>query len=127
MLRMPKPLLRKIFDHSRQALPHECLGLLVGNGIDAINAIPLNNVSYTPEVEYLADPRQLLEALRSADKAGLEVVAIYHSHPSGPAYPSAADRERAIWRTNYVIIDPLAEEVRAFILPDGEEVELFVE
>ncbi len=87
----------------------------------------MENVSPTPEKEYLVDPRQQLAVLRTADEAGMEVLAIYHSHPSGPALPSATDRERAFWRTLYLIVGLPTEEARAFFLPDGEEVELLVE
>ena len=126
-MRLPRLLLEEMMEHSRRELPRECLGLLLGSGCEARRVVPLRNVSRRPEVEYRADPRELLDVLRAADSTGLEVVAIYHSHPSGPAFPSATDREMAAWRTNYLIIDPSAVEVRAFKFPAGEEVELVVE
>ena len=127
MLRLPGDLLDQILAHAREALPEECVGLLFGHGGLVCRVERLKNVSPRPKTEYLADPLDLLAALRKADEVGEEVLAVYHSHPRGPALPSERDRNQAVWRTIYVIIDPVAEEVRAFRLPAGEEVELVVE
>ncbi len=112
--------------HAREEDPRECVGLLLGGGSVAELALPLENVSQTPRTAYRADPRRLLKALRQADDAGLEVLAVYHSHPGGPALPSVRDRTEAVWDTLYVIIGGATGEVRVFRLPQGEEVELDV-
>ena len=65
--------------------------------------------------------------MQGVDKIDKEIVAIYHSHPRGPARPSATDIEKAVWQTIYVIIDPNTKEVRAFKLPVNVEVDLLVE
>ncbi len=112
---------------ARREAPRECVGLLVGRAGRAEAAWPLPNVSPRPEVAYEADPRALVAALRRMDEAGLELVGIYHSHPNGVAWPSPTDRERAYWRVPYVILGLAEGAVRAFMLPEGEEVALLVD
>jgi len=124
VLRIRRSLLSELLAHARREDPRECVGLLLGVGGVAAEAVALENVANRPEVRYRAEPRQLLAALRKAEEAGSQVMAIYHSHPRGPARPSATDLAEASWRVPYVIIGLPAGEVRAFLLPQGEEVEL---
>ena len=112
--------------HAREEAPRECVGLLMGGAGRVEVALPLENVSQTPHRAYRADPGELLRALRKADEIGLDVLAVYHSHPVGPALPSLRDRAEAVWDTLYVIIGAAISEVRVFRLPQGEEVELDV-
>ncbi len=112
---------------ARGRAPEEAVGLLVGRAGRALAAWPLANASPRPRVHYLADPAALLAALQRADAEGLEVVAVYHSHPAGRARPSARDRAEASWRVPYVILGLAEGRTRAFRLPEGDEVEIRVE
>jgi proteasome lid subunit RPN8/RPN11 len=63
------------------------------------------------------------------DAAGDEVVAIFHSHPSGPAVPSATDRRESRYDAVHLVagIAPgEGFELRAWRIRDGDasEVEL---
>jgi len=86
--------------------------------------IPLPNVHPSPLTAYLADPLALLKALKALEREGLSLLAIYHSHPKGPALPSPRDIKEARWRVPYVIFG--TDGVRAFLLPEGQEVALVV-
>jgi proteasome lid subunit RPN8/RPN11 len=52
---------------------------------------PLINAAASP-VEYLSDGRSMFEADRDMRRRGLEVLAVYHSHPTSPPVPSKKDR-----------------------------------
>jgi proteasome lid subunit RPN8/RPN11 len=43
------------------------------------------------------DAREQLQALEQIDAEGLELLAIFHSHPRGPAVPSVTDIEEAVY------------------------------
>ncbi len=58
--------------------------------------IPMTNSLASP-TSYEMDPGQLASARRSLRLAGEEMVAIYHSHPSGPEEPSSRDIHRAYY------------------------------
>src|SRR5262249_40402087 len=51
---------------------------------------PLVNAAASP-VEYLSDDKSMFEAWRDWRKNGLEVLAVYHSHPTSPPVPSRKD------------------------------------
>src|SRR5687768_15054677 len=77
--------------------PDECCGLLAGV-VEAgegrvVARYPLVNELKSP-TEYNAEPRGLFQAHRDMRERGLEVLAVYHSHPTSPPVPSRRDRER---------------------------------
>lgn len=58
-----------------------------------VERFPLLNAAASP-VEFESDPRSMLEAMRSIDRLGLEILAIYHSHPTSAPVPSKKDLAR---------------------------------
>ena len=80
------------------------------------------NVADPPTVRYRIDPREQLEAFRSMDAAGEELVAIYHSHPGSIPFPSPTDRAEAFYPEAVYVLVSLrsgATEMRAYrILAD---------
>jgi proteasome lid subunit RPN8/RPN11 len=62
------------------------------------------NVAETPEIRYLIDPEEQLEAIEAAEDDGLGVVGFYHSHPTGPTEPSETDAARATWPGHSYVI-----------------------
>ncbi|MFM8320608.1 MAG: Mov34/MPN/PAD-1 family protein [Chloroflexota bacterium] len=58
--------------------------------------LPLQNSLNSP-LRYRLDPLEQLAAFEQLEAQGLELVAIYHSHPRGPDGPSAADLAEAFY------------------------------
>jgi proteasome lid subunit RPN8/RPN11 len=59
----------------------------------AVEYFPLVNAAASP-VEFLSDPRSMFNADRQMRRAGLDVLAVYHSHPISAPVPSRKDLER---------------------------------
>lgn len=78
-----------------QASPHECCGLLLGQGGTVNAAQPAANVHPDPASHFEIDPAALIAAHRAARVGGPEVLGYYHSHPNGRAEPSATDQVQA--------------------------------
>jgi [CysO sulfur-carrier protein]-S-L-cysteine hydrolase len=121
-------LLNQVIDHARSSYPEEGCGLLVG--IDhATRFIPMQNVLASSSA-YEMDPRQLISTLRDLRNIGEQLVAIYHSHPHGPARPSRRDIECAYYPETAHLIVSLADSERpqaaAFRIVDGESLEIEV-
>src|SRR5262249_51806389 len=55
---------------------------------------PLPNAAASP-VLYDAEPRALLAAHEDVRNRGLDLLAVYHSHPTSPPVPSATDHR--VW------------------------------
>ena len=115
-------ILEAVIEHARTAYPAEGCGLLAGRHA-AERFIPMKNVS--PSVtHYEMDPAELIRALRDLRSAGSALIAIYHSHPHGPAEPSRTDAERAYYPEAAHLIVSLADPERplaaAFRIIGGE-------
>ncbi|MGM8837589.1 MULTISPECIES: Mov34/MPN/PAD-1 family protein [Thermus] len=123
MLYVPKKLLEETRAHLQKEAPREGVGLWAGRR-EVERVIPLPNAHPNPLTGYLAEPLALLRTLKALEQEGLSLLAIYHSHPAGPALPSPRDIKEARWRVPYVIFG--TDGVRAFLLPEGEEVALAV-
>lgn len=77
------------------ACPRECCGILLGTGSSITAAQAAANVHAAPETHFTIDPQALIDAHRNARRGGPQVLGYYHSHPLGPANPSATDRAEA--------------------------------
>lgn len=82
-----------ILAHARRDAPRECCGLLAGRGGRIELAIPLRNIDRRPRSRFRIDPAEHIAVRRALRTLApkLEIVGVYHSHPRGPATPSAAD------------------------------------
>ena len=118
-LELPRQIYERLLDEARQALPNECCGLLGGKGNRATEIFPATNELASPS-EFEIPARELFEIFRAMREKSLELVAIYHSHPSGDNAPSRRDLERAYYpEAAYVILSPAADAeapIRAFRL-----------
>lgn len=101
-------LLESIIELAVESMPDECCGILLGRnsprGTIVEQIRPADNVA--PSVRprrYEIDPQVVFEALRAAQKGGLDLVGFYHSHPDGSLSPSANDTELA-WPDKYYLI-----------------------
>ncbi len=83
---------------------------------------PLVNVLASPR-EFLSDARSMFDADRDMRAWGLDLLAVYHSHPTSPAIPSRTDLERHGMEEVVCMIVSLAgspPEVRAWRLMETE-------
>lgn len=104
--------------HAMAELPCECCGFLAGN--ERIErAILLRNALASP-VAYAVEAKELLHIHRELRAWGLEVRAVYHSHPTSAAIPSVSDlAQNGYGETIPHVIVGMANaeaEVRAWVL-----------
>lgn len=79
---------------ARDSAPEECCGLLLGcEAIEDVRSAA--NVAADPRRRFEIDPQALIDTHRAARAGGPRVIGYYHSHPAGPAEPSAIDRAMA--------------------------------
>ena len=107
ILRMSAEIAAQIVEHAQSGYPDEVCGLVVGRGDVATAAYPGRNISPTPAVTYELDHDTLTRMIDFED-AGLELTAIYHSHPHGPGTPSPTDIAHAFYPDSVYLIVSLA-------------------
>lgn len=114
---VPHPELDRVMDHLRGALPHEGVGLLGVERFERGGIViarvrqfyPGANIRASP-TRYEMDPHELIAALRDIDRQGWAPGAIVHSHPHGPATPSATDLAEFQYPESLMVIASFAEE-----------------
>ena len=110
ILQLTEALLTQIHEHGERAYPEEGAGFLLGayadNGNRTVASVfPLAN-SREDEARhnrFLITPEDYLKAELTADKLGLSLVGVFHSHPDHPNRPSEYDREWAQPFFSYII------------------------
>jgi proteasome lid subunit RPN8/RPN11 len=92
-LQIPKAIYDAMIAHAQAEAPNECVGLLAGrpDGV-VVERYPLVNELASP-TRFCSDGQSLCAAERRRRAAGLEFLAIYHSHPSSPPVPSRIDTD----------------------------------
>ncbi|MGE4170157.1 MAG: Mov34/MPN/PAD-1 family protein [Candidatus Margulisiibacteriota bacterium] len=80
----------EIVAHAKAGLPNETCGYLAGQNDTITTFYPMTNVDASPE-HFSFDPKEQFAAIKQARAAGLQVMAVYHSHPESPARLSEED------------------------------------
>lgn len=97
LLRIPLRFRKELEANARTTAPHECCGLLAGAIQDGVGTVsehyPLSN-SLASETEFLSAPAEMLAAVKEMRKKRIDVLAVYHSHPTSEPVPSNRDLER---------------------------------
>src|SRR5947199_5216695 len=87
-LLIPADVLNALMGHALRELPNECCGVLAGvcsadgKELRVSHGYALRNVADDPRTEFLSEPRDMFEAVRAMRAGELEVLAVYHSHPT---------------------------------------------
>lgn len=119
-LTIPRLLFRRLVNHCREEKPLEACGMLVGGRGIALGGYPVTNKARSP-VRYHMDEGEQLAAWNDMESRGLELAAIYHSHPTAEPKPSPSDIQLAYYPEAFYIIVSLAKAtpaVRAFRIVD---------
>jgi proteasome lid subunit RPN8/RPN11 len=86
----------QILSHCLGGLPDEACGLLGGRAETGFveKCYPTRNAAESARI-YTVEPRDHLHADLDAERNGLEIVGVFHSHTHTDAYPSPTDIEQA--------------------------------
>jgi proteasome lid subunit RPN8/RPN11 len=126
-LELPGALADAMVGHARQEFPNECCGLLAGRGSRVERLYEGQNIDRSP-FTYRLDPQEQLRFFKDIDAAGLELLAIYHSHTQSAAAPSRTDVAKAHYPDAAYVIVSLRDrdasremvEIRAYRIRNGD-------
>jgi proteasome lid subunit RPN8/RPN11 len=107
VLTIPRAVFDAVVAHATAERPNECCGLLAGSGNRVTAHFPLVNELHSPTA-YRSEPRSMLAAMKAMRRDGLELVAIYHSHPTSDPIPSKRDRAENEYGETVTVIVGLA-------------------
>lgn len=113
--------------HARQDAPDECCGLLVARDETIVRSVRVRNLERSP-ARYRVDPAGHFALIRALRNGPERIAGAYHSHPRGPATPSASDLAEAYDPDLlYVIVSLEGDsrpDVRGFRIQDGNFLEI---
>jgi proteasome lid subunit RPN8/RPN11 len=101
--------LREIQTHGEASYPEESAGLLLGihegetRRVTAIYKLENAREAFARNNRYLLTPQDYARGEQAAERLGLEVLGVFHSHPDHPSQPSEFDREWAMPWFSYII------------------------
>lgn len=115
-----------MLEHVLACLPEEACGLLIGadNQVEQVAAV--TNALHST-VRYRMDPQEQYNWLMWMDEHHQELLAIFHSHPAGPAVPSETDLKEYYYPDAVMIIwSPVGGhwEMRGFKVEDQQAREI---
>lgn len=127
-LRIAPQHMQQMAAHVAACSPLEACGLVAAASEgESVRVFLIENEVASP-THYSLQPRQQLEAFMEMERRGWLLLAIFHSHPNGPAHPSQTDLAEARYPgVVHLIWAPDAAggwACRAFLLDDGQVAEL---
>jgi len=137
VLVLAKPLWERVVAHCLDWYPMEGCGLLAGEAppsgvgapglgyVEVREVYPATNSARSGRL-YTVEPRDLLNADRAAEEAGLALVGVWHSHTHSPPYPSPTDVGQAPdpeWHYVLVSLSDSEPAVRSYRIREGQVTE----
>ncbi len=135
MLKIKKTDLDIIINHCRSGLPNESCGMLGGKDGKVEKVYVMRNAKPGPDY-YEMDPEEQFKVMKDIRESGLQLIGLFHSHPTGQAYPSSVDVRQAYWPGTelpnypdaiYVIVslmDRSKPAARGFSIEEGKVLEV---
>ena len=108
--------------------PLEACGLLAGKNDIVLKVLEVSNQAQSP-VRFVMDPLEQLNAFEWIDSNDLDLLAIFHSHPTGPETVSVTDIAEAAYVVIHIICSPKNGkwQARGFWIEDKQAFEITLE
>lgn len=114
-LKISNELLNHIHDHAMETYPDECCGFFYGtdNGERIIFETKkvINSKKGDKRRRFEISPQDYFKAEKYAEKQGVTLLGVYHSHPDHPARPSQYDLKQAVPFFSYIIVSVKEGEI----------------
>jgi len=128
-LEIPNDIFEQILVQAEAEVPIEACGILAGIDGKVEKLYKMTNTDQSSD-HFMMAPEEQFKVVKDIRTAGLEMLAIYHSHPASPARPSQEDIKLALTPdVIYVIVslqDANAPVLKGFIVENGNITEVSV-
>ncbi len=94
-LEIPTTIFQRMVAQAEAMAPIEACGILAGSNGKVEKLYEMTNTDNS-STHFMMDPKEQFATAKDIRSAGLEMLAIYHSHPETPARPSAEDIRLAL-------------------------------
>jgi proteasome lid subunit RPN8/RPN11 len=116
---------REILVYVESQLPLEACGLLAGKNGQVEKVLLVRNQAQSP-VRFVMDPQEQFNAFEWIESRGLELLGIFHSHPTGPETASVTDIAEAAYEVVHIICSRMQNTwtMRGFWIENGASTEV---
>ena len=122
-MKITQTIIDEMLAHAREGYPNEVCGLIAGKNGLVSRIFRTTNIDES-SISYMMEPAEQFRAFKEMRAEGLELMAIYHSHPTSPAYPSQTDVKLAYYPEATYLIASLqnvgAPVIKGFRILDGK-------
>lgn len=80
----------EIVAHAREVAPEECCGLVGARDGRSARVYRMSNAARS-RLRFEVEPGEVMRTFDAADRDGVEIAALYHSHTRTEPYPSQTD------------------------------------
>lgn len=122
---LAKEQLQNMIEHVNAHAPLEACGLLAGKDSKVEKIFFVQNQAQSA-VRYVMNPMEQLAAFEWIDSNSMDLLGIFHSHPSGPETVSPTDIAEAAYEVVYVIFSRTDKDwhARGFWIKDNDYTEI---
>jgi [CysO sulfur-carrier protein]-S-L-cysteine hydrolase len=100
---LPNEHVQIMIDHANAHAPLEACGLLAGVDATVRKIFLVQNQAHSA-VRFVMNPLEQLKAFAWIESHGMDLLAIFHSHPSGPETVSPTDIAEAAYEVVQIIL-----------------------
>ena len=129
-LKISVDIFEQMVAQAKAEMPVEACGILAGSNGKARKLYAMTNTDKSSD-HFMMEPKEQFEVVKDIRSSGLEMLAIYHSHPATPARPSQEDIRLSFTPgVTYVIVslqDSNGPVVKGFNIENGNVTEVPVE
>ena len=121
-LEIPNNIFEQMLAQAKAEAPVEACGILAGKDGEVERLYEMTNSDKSSD-HFMMTPEEQFKVVKNIRSDGLEMLAIYHSHPETPARPSAEDIRLALTPdVIYVIVSLQNTEpaIKGFLIEDGD-------
>jgi proteasome lid subunit RPN8/RPN11 len=109
-----------LIDHAKKCAPAESCALLFGkeeSSTSTVKEVFLTKNTEDSPVNFTISNEELLQGYQEAERKGLDVIGIFHSHPHSEARPSSTDKKfMMINPVVWMIFSNVQDQLNAFVL-----------
>lgn len=103
-MKIPVDIFEQMVAQARAEAPIEACGILAGSNNRVEKLYKMTNAEKRSD-HFMMEPAEQFKVVKDIRSSGLEMLAIYHSHPATPTRPSAEDVRLALTPdVTYVIV-----------------------
>jgi proteasome lid subunit RPN8/RPN11 len=125
-LKIPGNIIEQMVHQAKAEAPVESCGILAGRSGQVEKLYQMKNTDQNHD-HFMMAPEEQFKVVKDIRAVGLEMLAIYHSHPESPARPSVEDVRLALTQgVIYVIVSLQNTEpvIKGFIIEDNNVTEV---